>query len=101
MAKITKKEIEHLAGLARIEISDTEVEKLEHEFDAILDYVNQLDEIAAGDTKEEKAVGVHYNVFREDIDPHEPGIYTEKLLNAAPKHDKAYVSVKKILKDDQ
>ena len=100
MARMQKEDIEHLATLARIELSEEEIAKLGEEFTAILGYVEQLNDILA-DAEEEKEVGLHYNVLREDTDPHEPGIYTEKLLDAAPKRDGAYISVKKILKDDQ
>ena len=102
MAKVTKEEIDHLATLARIAVDDTEAEKLSHEFDAILAYVDQLNEIAAADennSEGKKSVGSHYNILREDGDPHEPGMYTEKLLSAAPIRDGQYMSVKKILKD--
>ncbi|MBU1131159.1 Asp-tRNA(Asn)/Glu-tRNA(Gln) amidotransferase subunit GatC [Patescibacteria group bacterium] len=42
---ITKKEIEHLAKLARLELSDTEQEKFSKDISSILQYVNKLQEL--------------------------------------------------------
>ena len=41
-------------------------------------------------------VGV-LNVMREDKDPHEAGLYTEKILEQAPAREGDYIKVKKIL----
>ena len=98
MSGIKKDEVEHLAKLARIELTSKERDKLAHEFGAILEYVDQLGEIAAK-SENGKKVDVHHNVLREDSEPHEPGIYTDALLGAAPKREGQYVRVKKILKD--
>ena len=37
------------------------------------------------------------NVMREDANPHESGIYTEKMLEQAPAREGNYIKVKKIL----
>ena len=37
--------------------------------------------------------------MREDSNPHEPGVYTEDLLNLAPERAGQYVKVQKILGD--
>ena len=91
-----KKDIEHLATLSRIELTEKEKERLAGDITHILEYVSAVDEIVA-ETGIEKRVGALSNVMREDTDPHEPGMYTEELLNAAPERDGRYVKVKKIL----
>lgn len=95
MTKVTTEEVQHLADLARIALRDEEAAKLTGEFEEILGYVSEVQEIAV-DTGEKK-VGLLHNVYREDVDPHEPGIYTEALLAAAPERDGQYLKVKKIL----
>jgi hypothetical protein len=35
--------------------------------------------------------------MREDGEPHESGIYTQKILEQAPAREKDYIKVKKIL----
>lgn len=91
-----REDIEHLATLARIELREGEAEHLATEIEAVLEYVSEINEITA-DTIGEKKVGVLYNVMREDGNPHEGGIYTEKLLKAAPERSGKYIKVKKIL----
>ncbi len=91
---ITKEEIKNLASLARIELEETEVLNLTTEVDAILAYVGQIQEISDG---AEREIPKHHNVMRDDVVTNEPGKYTEDLLNNAPKRDKDYLVVKKIL----
>ena len=96
---MTKEEVQHLASLARIDFSDEEIASLTKEFNDILGYVQQIENIV-GEEKLEKTAGAHCNELREDGEPHEAGIYSEKLLSAAPKRDGRYIEVKKILEND-
>ncbi|MBX4189375.1 Asp-tRNA(Asn)/Glu-tRNA(Gln) amidotransferase subunit GatC [Candidatus Parcubacteria bacterium] len=92
-------EVLKLAKLARIEISAEEAESLSHEFDAILNYVSEVKAVATSPNPllaKERAKG-EVNIMREDANPHESGIYTERLLNQAPQRDGSYIKVKKIL----
>lgn len=91
---ITKEDIKKLADLARIEISDQEVDKLTPEIDSILDYVGQIKN-AVGDV--EKLVPKLRNVMREDNPTNKTGEYTEDILNNAPAREGKYIKVKKIL----
>lgn len=84
-----------LARLARIEIGEAEAETLSHEFEAILNYVGEIKNSKIEDSKIENYTP--RNVMREDKNPHESGIHTEKLLNEAPAKERGYVKVKKIL----
>lgn len=84
-----------LAKLARIEMDDAEAEKLSKEFGAILNYVSEVKKVSPSPAEEEKE-GV-YNVMRQDAEPHESGIYTEKILSQAPAREGNYLKVKKIL----
>lgn len=123
---ITREEIENLAALARIELGEEEKKTLQKDVGAILEYVSQINphtkngiaenSFAAHtpptlDASEKAALtntpfsppqndavfGVGVNVMREDTEPHESGIYTEKLLSAAPQREGQYIKVKKIL----
>jgi len=98
---MNKEKVLDLAKLARIEISDTEAEKLSREFDAILGYVGEVKSITSPQPlsllKERgKGRGV-FNVMREDGPAHESGMYSEKVLNEAPAREGNYIKVKKIL----
>lgn len=89
------KDVEHLAGLARIKVSDSEKEVLRHDLEEILAYVSEIKEVAA--EAGESAVGELHNVLRADSDPHEGGMFSEDLLSAAPTREGNRIFVKKIL----
>ena len=92
---IKKEDIEKLAELSRMEVSEKEVDKFSKDIEAILEYVDELKEIVAEEPVRE--AGTLRNVMRADEKPHEKGLYTEALLNAAPDREKNYFKVKKIL----
>ncbi len=101
---IEKKDVEKLASLARITIPENEIEKVRQDIDAILAYVGQINEANELSTKKSVELspessyysGVK-NVMREDSEPHESGIFTDALIGQAPKTEKGYIKVKKIL----
>lgn len=97
---MTKEEIEHLAELSRIALSENEKERLRKEVDEILGYVDQVKELTS-DSSPEPKTGPHFNVFREDGHPHESGIYSEDILNSVPERDGKYIKVKKILNNER
>lgn len=84
-----------MADLARISLGEDEKESLRKDIDGILEYVGQIKEASISSVESwEPAV---HNVMREDIPTRVPGEYTEALVSAAPKHEKGYIKVKKIL----
>ncbi len=91
---ITKKDIQDLAVLARLEIEDSEAESLTAEIDSILGYVGQIQQISVAENAD---IPVLKNVMREDVVTHESGEYTESVLGNAPAREKDYLKVKKIL----
>ncbi|MDD2935614.1 MAG: Asp-tRNA(Asn)/Glu-tRNA(Gln) amidotransferase subunit GatC [Candidatus Pacebacteria bacterium] len=89
------KDIEKLALLARIELSEEEKQKMVKEMDSILVFIDQIQKADVNIT--EREAGEVRNIMREDGEPHESGIYTEDILREAPKTREGYVEVKKIL----
>lgn len=92
---IELKDIEHLAGLARIAVSDNEKKALQHDLEEILTYVSQISEEEHSITNSQ--AGELCNVMRVDEEPHESGIFTEDILAQAPVREGNRISVKKIL----
>ncbi len=90
------KDIEKLAKLARIKLTDSEKESLLKEIDPILGYVAQLKEVTSK-LDEEKKVGEHRNITREDLDLNEPGFITADVIKNMPDSKDNYLKVKKIL----
>lgn len=95
----TNEDVKKLATLARIRIEDAELESFTKEFDAILAYVSQLENLklpADLRTQDPKL----RNVMREDGAPHESGLYTEKLAAQFPAREGNALSVKQIISHD-
>jgi len=88
-------DIRALADLARLDIADDEVAKLEKEIPGIVAFVQQIQEVSAELPK--AASPAHRNVLRADENPHETGEYTERLLAAAPSQEAGRIAVKQVV----
>lgn len=89
-----KVDIRALANLAKLEVSDAEVAKLESELPAILSFVETIQQVSS-DIQDESPE--HRNIMREDGEPHESGMYTEDILAAAPAQRDNQVVVKQVI----
>lgn len=98
MPLMTREEILHLASLARIRLTDEEVEDFITELPSILEYVSTVSDIAGEDVDIKPAVGKLYNVFRKDEVTNEPDSFTKDILNEMPHTEGRLMKVKKILK---
>lgn len=96
MPDIKREDVEKLAKLVRIKIDKKEAEKLTKDLESIVGYVSRIKEVSVS-YEDEPSVGKLYNVMREDKNPHESGIFRERLLNEVPQKENGYVKVKKIL----
>jgi aspartyl-tRNA(Asn)/glutamyl-tRNA(Gln) amidotransferase subunit C len=65
-SSINKKELEHLAKLARIELDPAEEQKMLADFESMLQYFKQLDELPTADIAPMAGGTDLMNVFRED-----------------------------------
>ena len=93
---ITEKDVEKLATLSRIKLSADEAERMKMDMGSILAYVDELKKAPTTESKE-PTMSFSKNILREDVVSHEPGSYTESILNSAPRRDGKFVAVKKIL----
>jgi aspartyl-tRNA(Asn)/glutamyl-tRNA(Gln) amidotransferase subunit C len=88
-----KKDIEKLAELAKIELSDKEKKGLLKDLDGILDYVKQVGEVEVKDSEIEYK---NRNVWRED--EIKPSVFSPDLIiKQFPDSQDNFVKVKKIL----
>lgn len=92
---IQKEDIAHLAELARIEVGEGEAKTLAKDVEGILKYVEQVKDVSVEKAAPEQ--GGLTNIFREDVNPHESGAFTDALISAVPEKEDGYVKVKKIL----
>ncbi len=93
--KITRAEVEHVARLARLELSPEEAETFTGQMDAILSYVDKLNELdTAGITPTSHAVPVE-NAFRAD--EVRPSIGIDNALANAPDRVEGFFRVPKVI----
>ena len=96
---ITPAELEHLAKLARINLTEEDKKSLIKEFDSILGYVDQLKK-AEVKVDAEGRVGSVRNVTRPDVAVPVSAADRERLLDEAPDREGDFIAVKKIIAQD-
>ena len=92
---ISKEEVEHIAGLARLELTEEEIKKMQKDLSEILDYFNVLKK-APKPRESVKAVG-DLRATRKDEVRQKDSDLAEKLVAAAPDKKDDYIKVKTIL----
>jgi len=65
--KLTKQEIEHVAKLARLELTEEEIEKFGSQLSGVLDYIDQLKEVDVTGVEPTAQVTGLVNAWREDV----------------------------------
>lgn len=94
-------DIEKLALLSRIEMPPEEKEGILKDLESIVGYIKQIENVsvenlsAQADASETKYELI--NIMREDNNPHESGLFTEKILKEVPEQENGFVKVQAIL----
>lgn len=96
MAKISKKEVEDIAALARLNLSGSEIEKFQTELSHILDYVDTIKKVDTKDVEPTAQVTGLTDVSREDKKIPSELTRDEILANTPDKKD-GYIKVKPVL----
>ena len=91
---ITIKDVEHVAKLARLELSEEEKELYTKQLGDVLKYVEQMNEVDTSDVKPMAQVIDFTNVMREDEVRYD--VTKEALLAGAPEEENGYFKVPKI-----
>ena len=79
---LTRKEVEHIANLARLGLTEDEKDVLETQLSAILDYFQDLQRLDTGAVEPTTAAIPAQNVMRDDVV--EPSMPREDILANAP-----------------
>jgi len=93
--KITRETVLHVAGLARLSLSEEEVETYARQLDAILEYMDQLGALDTRGVEPTEHVIPLETPFREDRIL--PSLDPEKSLQNAPERSGTFFKVPKIL----
>lgn len=99
MPEITREEVAHLADLARIDLSDAELDHLAPQLQVILEAVASISGVAGEDVPPTSHPFPLTNVFREDVV--RPCLTPEEALAGAPAVEEQRFSVPRILGEEQ
>jgi len=92
---LTKKEVEHIADLARIKLSDKEKEKMAEDMAAILGYIDKLNEVKTDGVEPAAQVSGLENVFRKDEPGKEPAD-RQAIIGQFPDRKDDHLKVKQV-----
>jgi aspartyl-tRNA(Asn)/glutamyl-tRNA(Gln) amidotransferase subunit C len=96
---LTPEVVRHLAGLARIGLSEDEIIKLTGELGIILASIDKVSEVATADVPGTSHPIPLTNVYRADVPG--PTLTTAEALAGAPDHDGTRFRVTAILGEEQ
>jgi aspartyl-tRNA(Asn)/glutamyl-tRNA(Gln) amidotransferase subunit C len=98
MATISREEVAHLARLARLAVTDDELDTFAGQLDVILQAVAQVGEVAAVDVPPTSHSVPLTNVFRDDVVV--PGLTRDEALSGAPDAEDYRFRVPRILDEE-
>jgi aspartyl-tRNA(Asn)/glutamyl-tRNA(Gln) amidotransferase subunit C len=100
MSDISEDRVRHLAGLARIDLTNDEVTHLTAELSKIVDGVATVSAAATDDIPATSHPIPLSNVYRDDVVTDDV-LTTEQALSGAPEHDGQRFKVSAILGEEQ
>jgi len=92
---ISLENVEHVAKLARLQLSDEEKEKFLGQLNAILEYADKLNELNTDDVAPTTHVLPIFNVMRED--EVRPSLPLEQVMENAPEEEDGHFRVPAVL----
>ncbi len=98
MAEVTRNDVEHIARLARLEVTSQEVEDLTSYFGDILSHFHKLDEADVSQGDPFGIEGAEAQPLREDV--LHPGSSREAILREVPLREGDYIRVPRIMEEE-
>lgn len=98
MSELTPDLVRHLASLARIQVTDAEVDRFAEQLSLIVESVAAVNNAVAGDVPATSHPIPMANVFREDVV--EPSLTQEQALSGASDSDQGRFRVAAILDEE-
>jgi len=92
---VTKKDVESVAGLARLYFTDAEKDDMTGVLNNILQYFDKLSELDTGNVEPLTHILPVQNVMREDTV--QKSFDQETALANAPKHDRGHFVIPKVI----
>jgi aspartyl-tRNA(Asn)/glutamyl-tRNA(Gln) amidotransferase subunit C len=98
LAAISREEVAHLAHLARLAVTEQELETFAGQLDVILQSVARVGEVAAADIPPTSHSVPLTNVLRDDVVV--PGLTRDEVLAGAPDVEDGRFRVPRILEEE-
>ncbi len=95
--KLSVQEVEHIADLARIELSEEEKSKYAGDLSAVLNYIDQLSEVDTSNVSGIPHAATIVNSVREDAAEDCDAETKKKIIESAPLKENGYIKVKAVL----
>lgn len=95
--KITLQEVEHVARLARLELSGAEKERMRRELDGILSYIDKLRALDTTGVEPTSHAVPLTNVLRDDVET--PSLPRDEMLANAPDRHRDLFRVPRIIEE--
>jgi len=93
--KINAEQIEHVAKLARLSLTDKEINEFSGQLSSIIDYVEKIKELDTGSVSPAEYVAEIKNVFREDSV--HSSLPADEFARLAPDFRDGHIVVPKII----
>ena len=95
---VNRKDVEHIAELARLKFNEEELENFTNQLNEILTYVEKLNELDTENVEPLSHPVENNNVFRDDIV--KPSIQKNEALKNSPENDENFFRVPKVIGGD-
>ena len=97
MNKLSKEEVLHVAALAKIKLTDDEVEKYRVELKTLMDDIDKIKDVKGYDDDILIAPWSNNTILRSDTEGNM--LKKEDFLKNVPKHSGNYIVVPRVMKD--
>jgi len=99
---ISKQDVQHIAKLARLGLTENEIKKFQKDLSSVLDYFKSLKEIDVSKIEPTFHPAEHFfekklEIMREDKAEHQSPEIANKLVEAVPEKKGRHVKVKAVL----
>ena len=94
-SKLSEEEVKHVAKLAKLELTPSEVKKFQEQLSQVLAYVEILEEVRTEKTEPTSQVTSLENVFRGD--KAKASLFQKEVLSGAKQNYQGFFKIKRIL----
>ena len=96
---LTRADVDHVASLARLGLTDEERDRMQEQLSSILDHIAVLQKIDTERIPPTAQVNDLVNVLRDDVVS--PSLPQDKVLRNAPQHRDGFIEVRAVMGDGE